>query len=74
MDGTLKRRLRNTPATGRVLAKTGMLGHVTVLAGYATTQSGARLAFSIMVNNHKLRGRRITRLIDRICLTLVQDR
>ena len=74
VDGTLKRRLRNTPATGRVLAKTGMLGHVTVLAGYATTQSGARLAFSIMVNNHKLRGRRITRLIDRICLTLVQNR
>ena len=74
VDGTLKRRLRNTPAAGRVLAKTGMLGQVTVLSGYATTQSGARLAFSIMVNNHKLRGRRITRLIDRICLVLVRDR
>ncbi len=74
VDGTLKRRLRNTVATGRVLAKTGMLGHVTVLSGYATTQSGERLAFSIMVNNHKVRGRRITRLIDRICLALVRDR
>ena len=78
VDGTLKRRLRNTAATGRVLAKTGMLGHVTVLSGYATTQTttqkGVRLAFSIMVNNHKVRGRRITRLIDRICLALVRGR
>ena len=74
VDGTLRTRFRKSSAAGRVLAKTGMLGHVNVLSGYATTQRGARLAFSILVNNHNLRSRQATRLIDRVCLALVQDR
>jgi D-alanyl-D-alanine carboxypeptidase/D-alanyl-D-alanine-endopeptidase (penicillin-binding protein 4) len=47
--------LRDRPAgSGRVLAKTGTLDGVSSLSGYATTQSGARFAFAILMNGHSL--------------------
>jgi D-alanyl-D-alanine carboxypeptidase/D-alanyl-D-alanine-endopeptidase (penicillin-binding protein 4) len=47
--------LRDRPSgSGRVLAKTGTLDGVSSLSGYATTQSGARFAFAILMNGHKL--------------------
>ncbi|MBZ5642749.1 MAG: D-alanyl-D-alanine carboxypeptidase/D-alanyl-D-alanine-endopeptidase, partial [Acidobacteriia bacterium] len=47
-DGTLADRMKNTPAAGRIFAKTGTIGHTNNLAGYATTVKGARLIFSVM--------------------------
>ena len=40
VDGTLKDRLRGTPAEGKVLAKTGTLRLSNALAGYATHRLG----------------------------------
>jgi serine-type D-Ala-D-Ala carboxypeptidase/endopeptidase (penicillin-binding protein 4) len=71
VDGLLKDRLRGTPAQGRVLAKTGTLRQANGLAGYATTSSGERLAFAILVNNHTVPSREAVAAIDDIVRTLV---
>ena len=34
-DGTLSDRMKNTPAAGRVFAKTGTIGHTNAISGYA---------------------------------------
>jgi D-alanyl-D-alanine carboxypeptidase/D-alanyl-D-alanine-endopeptidase (penicillin-binding protein 4) len=52
LDGTLRRRMVNTPAQGLVWAKTGTLTHVTALSGLATARNGERLAFSLLTNNY----------------------
>jgi D-alanyl-D-alanine carboxypeptidase/D-alanyl-D-alanine-endopeptidase (penicillin-binding protein 4) len=51
VSGTLEERMRDTPAEGRVVAKTGTLRRVNTLAGYVTTVRGERLAFAVLVNN-----------------------
>lgn len=72
-DGTLADRLKSSPAAGRVLGKTGTLGHVNTLSGYATTVNGEPLAFSILSNHHKLTSRGAVKIIDQIVLVMVED-
>lgn len=49
-SGTLKDRFINTPAAGKVLAKTGSLDTVTSLAGFVDTRKGETVTFAIIVN------------------------
>ena len=47
----LTERMAETPAAGRLRAKTGTLKDVSALSGYVTTEDGEALAFSIIVND-----------------------
>ncbi|HWR15086.1 MAG TPA: D-alanyl-D-alanine carboxypeptidase/D-alanyl-D-alanine-endopeptidase [Terriglobales bacterium] len=73
LDGSLSERFRSTSAQGRVQAKTGSLGHVNSLSGYATTLSGDKVAFAIMVNNHNLPSKRALETIDKIVTSIVEE-
>src|SRR6266852_2045096 len=73
VDGSLSDRFRNIGAQGRVYAKTGSLGGVKTLSGYATTDRGERVAFSILSNNFNLPTKRVTDAIDAIVGAIVHD-
>jgi D-alanyl-D-alanine carboxypeptidase/D-alanyl-D-alanine-endopeptidase (penicillin-binding protein 4) len=73
VDGSLSDRLRTPPVKGAVRAKTGSLGHVNALSGYATTTKGQVVAFSILCNNHNLPSKKAIDTIDRIVEKIVTD-
>lgn len=52
VDGSLRTRMKGTPAEGNVRAKTGTLRYANSLAGYVTTAGGERLAFCVMLNRN----------------------
>jgi D-alanyl-D-alanine carboxypeptidase/D-alanyl-D-alanine-endopeptidase (penicillin-binding protein 4) len=52
VDGTLARRMKNTPAASNVRAKTGTIETVATLSGYVTSAAGERLVFAVLLNNY----------------------
>lgn len=72
VDGTLERRMLNSPATGRIHAKTGSLANNMALAGYAQTRAGENLVFAVFLNHHTLGNGRATQLLDRLGEAMVE--
>jgi len=52
VDGTLRSRMKDTPAAGNLRGKTGTLHWANSLSGYVTTAAGEHLAFSLMLNRY----------------------
>ena len=50
--GTLRSRMRNTPAANNLHGKTGSLTGVTALSGYVSDKDGRKLVFSMISNNY----------------------
>lgn len=51
VDGSLKHRMKNTSAKGRIIAKTGYLGYAVALSGYLRTADDEECVFSLITNN-----------------------
>jgi len=51
IDGTLKKRLESSPATGRAHLKTGYLENVRALAGYVLDKGGRRWIVVFLIND-----------------------
>jgi len=72
VDGTLRRRLRNTQAERRLRAKTGAINKVSCLSGYAASRDNEVFAFSIMMNGYRSGGYDIKKIQNTIGLLLAE--
>jgi D-alanyl-D-alanine carboxypeptidase/D-alanyl-D-alanine-endopeptidase (penicillin-binding protein 4) len=70
VDGTLRTRLRGTPAAGNMRAKTGTINGVASLSGYVTSAAGEHLVFSIILNNYPEEATARRTYIDNIAVLL----
>jgi serine-type D-Ala-D-Ala carboxypeptidase/endopeptidase (penicillin-binding protein 4) len=52
VDGTLRNRMKGTPAAGNLRAKTGTLRWANSMSGHVTTAAGEHLLFALMVNRY----------------------
>jgi serine-type D-Ala-D-Ala carboxypeptidase/endopeptidase (penicillin-binding protein 4) len=66
--GTIRKRMRGTPASGRCRAKTGTLIGVSALAGYCRSRANHRIAFALLMNGTTVWKARAVQ--DRIAATL----
>ena len=69
VDGTLRRRMRNTAAQGNVMAKTGTLTGIYTLAGYCISPEKHMLAFCIL-NQGVMHANNARTFQDRVCVAL----
>jgi D-alanyl-D-alanine carboxypeptidase/D-alanyl-D-alanine-endopeptidase (penicillin-binding protein 4) len=73
LDGTLEDRMKNTPAAGRVHAKTGSVEHVRSMSGFADTPGGRRLIFSFLSNNQGGKNHETTDALGGLCVAMIEE-
>jgi serine-type D-Ala-D-Ala carboxypeptidase/endopeptidase (penicillin-binding protein 4) len=74
VDGTIRNRMKGTPAQGNVHAKTGTLDKARSLSGYVTTADGRLLLFSALCNNYTVPTRRVDQVSDALGIRLASLR
>ena len=72
VDGTLESRMKGIRGPAVIEAKTGSLEHVHSISGYARTDRGENLVFSIFANNDTQRGDNATDAVDAIAEAMVR--
>ncbi len=65
-DGSLADRFKDLNPAAHIYGKTGSLGGVKSLAGYAVTSKGQQIVFSIVSNNLSIQSKRVTDVIDSV--------
>jgi D-alanyl-D-alanine carboxypeptidase/D-alanyl-D-alanine-endopeptidase (penicillin-binding protein 4) len=70
VDGTIRNRMKGTPAEGNVHAKTGSVAQSRSLSGYVTTADQHMLIFSFLSNNWTVPVRSVERVQDAIAARL----
>ncbi len=73
VDGTLEDRMKNTPAAGRIHAKTGSVEHVRTLSGFAETPGGRRLIFSFLSNNQGGKSHEALDALTGLCVAMLEE-
>ncbi len=74
VDGTLRTRMKGTPAEGNMRAKTGTLEFVRSLSGYITSAGGDQLVFSMLSNHFTVPVSVVTRFQDAVGVLLASYR
>jgi D-alanyl-D-alanine carboxypeptidase/D-alanyl-D-alanine-endopeptidase (penicillin-binding protein 4) len=72
VNGNVANRLKDTPASGRVWAKTGSMSQVRSLSGYLETLEGEPLVFAFIVNGFRIPSREIDAAMDKALMRLIQ--
>ncbi len=72
-DGSLEDRMKNSPAAGRIHAKTGSLEHVRSRSGYTETPGGRRLIFSFLSNNLAGKNHEAMDTLDGLCEAMIEE-
>jgi len=70
VDGTIRNRMKGTPAQGNVHAKTGSVALARALSGYVTTADHHMLIFSFLANNWTVPVTSVERVQDAIAARL----
>lgn len=71
IDGTLKNRMKKSPAYRNVRAKTGSVTGVSSLAGYAKTKDGHQIAF-VIINQNVMKLHQARAFQDKMCTILCE--
>ncbi|MFQ5583496.1 MAG: D-alanyl-D-alanine carboxypeptidase/D-alanyl-D-alanine-endopeptidase, partial [Calditrichia bacterium] len=66
VDGTLRRRMKDSPAETMLRAKTGTLSGVSALSGYTATADGEIVAFSMIMEHFVMSASKIRKVQDKI--------